>query len=270
MRRTTLAVMTVGLAQACQRAPERPPAVAQAQAELTPDTAQARLWTEAATAGTGPAAAGLRVDSGAVRRRTAVRIPDRPIAQREQAFPQEVPAAVALLAVPELAEPFSGTATVGAIRGEVLTLDLGQGRVLQLQAKVGGAPLRAAAGESARLFYRGSGDPFLRNDVLDLQLPNDRLVYALVGAAAPVRLEIPSAGIQAAQIDRPDSNMMAVAVTLRSERRTLRPGEQAEFPGAGLTVRLLASVAVQGEAAHAVEGDPYRIELLAWRTRGER
>ncbi len=269
MLRTTLVVVTVGLTAACQRAPSRPSAVAQAQADLTLDTAQARLWAQAATAGTGPAAPGLQVEGGAVRQRVAVRIPERPTQQGEPVFPPEVQAGLAMLAAPALAEPFSGPATVGSVRGEVLTLDLGQGRVLRLHAKVGGGPVRAAAGDSARLFYRTSGDPFFRNEAIDLQLPGDRLVYALVGAEAPVRLEIPSAGVRAAQVEQPDSNTMAVAVTVGSERRTLRPGEQAEFPKARLTVKLLASVAVQGEAVHAVEGDPYRIELLAWRTRGQ-
>jgi len=241
--------------------------VAKAQAELTPDTAQARLWAQAATAGTGPAAPGLHLEAGAVRQRVAVRISERSTQQGEPVFPPDVQAGLAMLAAPALAEPFSGTARVGSVRGEVFTLDLGEGRVLRLHAKVGGGPVRAAAGDSARLFYRTSGDPFFRNEAIDLQLPGDRLVYALVGAAAPVRLEIPGAGVRAAQVERPDSNTMAVALTVGREGRTMRPGEEVEFPRAQLTVRLLASVAVQGEAAHAVEGDPYRIELLAWRTR---
>ena len=62
-------------------------------------------------------------------------------------------------------------------------------------------------------------------------------------------------------------NAAAVRLTLRGQTHVLAPGEQADFAAADVTVKVLSSIAVEGESANAVEGDPYRLELLGWRTR---
>ena len=60
--------------------------------------------------------------------------------------------------------------------------------------------------------------------------------------------------------------MRRVTLSLDGESRVLVPGEQANFGAAKMTVKLLSSLAVEGESANAIEGDPYRVELFGWRT----
>ncbi len=269
MRITAVATTTVGLVLACGGVPEQPADVATAQAGLTGDTAQAQLWERAAQTDAAVGAATLHTDSGVVSTRAPLRVPDRPVQATERPFPEEVDGALVMLAVPEIEGAFTGAATVRAVSGEFLTLDLGQDRLLRIQAKVAGGPLRVQSGESARVYLRSSGDPFARDDILSLRFEGDEVLYALVGGNQPVRFRVAAPALGVAQTGEPDGNTMPVVVTVGSERQTLRLGEQADFARARLTVRLLASTAIQGEAAYAVEGDPYRVQLLAWRTRGQ-
>lgn len=267
MRTQTIVSLVALLLVACERAPRSAADAAAAQAELATDTAQAQLWREAQ--GQAQGLERLAVDSAAVRRLTPVEVPDRAQQSRPQPFPAEVDAGFMIHSLPPLEAPFSGPVRVASVDGEQLVLDLGEQRQLRLQAKLGGGPPRVRAGESGQLDIRVSGDPFARNDIVVLRLPGDEMVYALVGANAPVRLRMPARGLTAVQTGQPERNMMPVAVTVGEETRTLRAGEQADFRAARLTVKVLASVAVQGEAANALPGEPYRIELLGWRTRAQ-
>jgi hypothetical protein len=192
-----------------------------------------------------------------------------PTTQVTQApFPESVTGAVVLQELPELDAAFSGSATVQSAGGEFLALDLGGGQLIRLHAKVRGGPLTAQVGEQAQLYLR-RGDPFARNDILALRLPADELVHALVGNNGPVRFTIPTRELTVAQTGSVEGNTMPVTVSMGSEAHTLRPGEQADFR-TGLTVQVVASVAVQGEAANALPGRPYRVEILGWRTAADR
>jgi hypothetical protein len=257
----------VALGLAC--APETPrdaQALAEAQATLAVDSSQARLWTEAARSGAAAGLADARADSSVVQRRPEG-VPDRPPRAAERPFPDRVEAALAIRSAPELEQPFSGRASVRSSRGEFLILDLGGDRTLRLQVKVGGRPLRASEGESVDVFYR-QGDVLEGGNVLALRLARDDLVFAIQSDTMPVSLTLPGPRIRirARQVGTPEGNTMDVALTVGAETRTLRPGQQAGFARAGLTMKLLASIAVQGEAAPALEGPPYGIELLGWRT----
>ncbi len=238
---------------------------AEAQAKLSTDPAQARLWREASGTAAVSGIETALIDGAAVQRRKALRILDRPAKSARVAFPTTLDTGIVVLAAPELREGFSGTARVQSAEGEFLDLDLGNERILRLQAKVGGTALRARAGDLAQILFR-RGDPFRRNDVISVRLPEDELVYALVGSNRPVRLSIPTHELIARQTGKPRRNSMAVAVTLGGETKTLQAGDQTDFRASGLTVKILASVAVQGESANVLPGRPYRLELLGWRT----
>ena len=242
-------------------------AVAEAQAELTPDPAQAALWRQAA--GT-PAIEGLEeaiVDTNAVRRRRPVQIYEQQAETRPAPFSEEVEAAVAPLDVPELEEPFSGTATIRSMDGQILELDLGGGRVLSVQVKVPGAPLAFATGDAAQVYLR-SGTPFERHDIIAIRSDDEVLVYALVGGGEAVRFTVPNFDLRVAQDGEVTRNTMAVRFGRgRRGTRTLAQGEQTAFDSAALTVKVLASLAIEGPSANAVAGRPYRVEVLAWRSR---
>jgi hypothetical protein len=195
-----------------------------------------------------------------------LQIAARPAEQARVPFSPEVQSALAVLAMPEIEQTFSGAARVASVDGEFVTLDLGRDRLLRLQARVGDEPLRARPGETAQLFLR-QGDVYERNDVVAVKLEQDDLIYTLVGGDSPVRVDVPSHGLTAVQVGEPEQNSMNANITVGNETHELAPAEQAIFRSAGLTIKVLASVAVQGEAVHALEGEPYRLELLGWRTR---
>ncbi|MDQ3698768.1 MAG: hypothetical protein M3373_12225 [Gemmatimonadota bacterium] len=258
------------LVLACrQGAPERGDAAAESQADLVADSAQARLWREAAARSPLDMEA-LRLDSAVVRPAARQPVPERAAPEQPaRPFHQSVDAALVLVEAPAVDPPYSGPARV-TVAGEYVSLDIGDGRTIRLHIKVAGNPLRAQTGEQGQLFFAHHGDPFVATDRLALRLPQDDLLYALVGDTSLVRLALPPFRLTAQQIEPIENNTTPVRVTVGGETRTMRHGETAAFRTGNLTVRVLASVAVRGEAAHALPGEPFRLHLLGWRTRPER
>lgn len=259
-----IAIAAVGCGQATAP-PDDTTDAAHAQAGLSTDPEQARLWQEVAERGGAADLEAAVVESGAVQTRTPVTVEGKPIEAQTAEFPEAMASGLAVLALPEMAEDeLLVTAQVAASDGEFLTLDLGDHGTLQVQAKIGGRALRAAAGETAQVRVR-RGTPFERNDFLAIRLERDQVLHALVGGTEPVRISAPELLLEAVQFGEPEGNAMAVSVQVsRANPRILRMGEETEV--AGLTVKVLASVAVQGEAAYALPGEPYRLEILAWRS----
>lgn len=261
-------VLVPGVLLGCQpSAPSETAGAAEAQAQLATDSTQARLWSERAGGAAGIDLERLAVDSLVVRSPTPALAPG--ISEQvipTQAFPESVVDAVVVHSAPEDVVPFDGRATVTEVTGDFVTLDVGAGELLRIQARVGGRSLRLSPGEAAELSFR-QGDPTARDDVLSLRTEGEDFVYALVGSLEPVRITIENRGLVAAQVGSPDGNTMSVDVTLGRETQRLTPGAEAAF-GGGLTVKVLASVAVQGQAANVLPGRPYRLELVAWRSGG--
>jgi len=270
MRMHCLLILTgLMLLGGCAPAPEAPKdarEAARTQAELSTDAEQARLWQEAAESGATAGMEQLRVEGSPVKMRQPAVVPDQTIEIQRKAYPETIENALTVVSDAELDGPFSGPARVVSTRGEFLTLDLGEERVLSLQTKVRGGPLRVKEGETGELLYR-AGDPFARNDVIALKLENDDLLYALVGGEGPVSLKVEAFDLTATQVGEPEGNTMAVKVSAGGESHTLSAGERATLRKPGLTVEVRASVAVQGESAYALPGRPYRIELLGWRSK---
>lgn len=269
MLKMVLIALIAILVTACParvKPPQDAGGVGQEQAALAVDPGQVKLWQEAAGNGARPGIEALLVEHEVVRKRKLIVVAEQPMTSERVAFPEAVSSGMRVLAVPKVPEAYAGAARVRTMEQEFIDLDLGDGRILSLQAKVDGNPLRVRVGETAQLLLR-RGDPYQRNDILAVKLEQDDLIHALVSDPEPVSLSIPSHGLAAEQTGVPERNTMSVKVTVGGETHTLRPGEQAGFSAAGLTVKVLASVAVQGPAAFALEGDPYRVELLGWRTR---
>jgi hypothetical protein len=107
-------------------------------------------------------------------------------------------------------------------------------------------------------------------DRLALRLAEDDLLYALVGGSGLVAVAFPPFRLTARQTEPIEANTSPVRLTVGTETQTVRHGETATFATGNLTVRVLASIAVQGEAANALPGEPFRLQLLGWRTRPQR
>jgi hypothetical protein len=266
MHRGLITILAVSFVVACapSEAPETGADAARAQADLATDSTQARLWGEAAATGSAEQLQDLHIEGQAVRKGDAKPISDRRVETKRVNIPESVDAAMILLEVPDLDEPFSGKARVTSANGQFVVLDLGNDRSLAVQVKVRKGPLSVRSGEEVDLYLQ-RGEVFHRSDILTLKAREDELIYALVGGEEPVRFQTPDGRIRAMQTGRPEGNSTAVTVASGGETQQLRAGEQADFKTSHLTVKVLSSVAVQGSAAHALE-EPYRLALMAWRT----
>jgi hypothetical protein len=253
-------------------APPKPPEnaadAARAQATVTADPQQQELWEAAARTGPPPGIENLQTVDPVVTTRAPPIVKDQPTQVTPQPIAESVPTAFVALDVPPELPAFSGAARVLAVREALQTieLDVGQGEPLRLQVKVRNGALRIASGDTVQLAVR-QGDPFRRDDLFAIQAKNDDFAYSLVGGQAPVKLEVPPLRLTASQTGEAKDGAMAVTVTLDRETRVLAPGEEAAFKTGGLTVKVLASVAAQGEAANVLP-EPYRLEIMAWRTGG--
>lgn len=269
MRNVIPSIAALGLLSACTLPglpPSDPERIADEQAALAASPEQAELWRRGAASGAFNGIEKLTTDRPAVASRRIVAVSSKAAPRTQQAFPQSLRTAVVVNMPIQFEEPLRGTARVRSVEGEFVELEIGDQQVLQLQAKFDGTPLRARAGQSAQVFLR-TGDIYERNDILAVRVPEDEMIYALVGASNPVRLSLEERGFLAEQTGKPEGNTMQVRVSFRGETRVLSQGQQADFGEAGMTLKVLASVAVQGPAANALEGEPYRIELVAWRSR---
>lgn len=267
MRNTSLMIFALTLA-ACAKTepPSTPEDAIRAQAELATDAKQKELWAAAAKGEAPSGLENLHAGAESVSTRERVVIPDAPLDARIQPLGEGIAAAARVVeAPPDLAE-FTGSARVAAVRAEtnLIEIDVGKGAPLRLQAKARNGALRIAAGEPVQVALR-EGDPARRNDLVAIRAKDDDFAYTLVGGMEPVKLDIPLFRLTAAQAGAARGNSMDVTVSLGGERRTLAPGDEAAFKTGGLTVKVLASVAAQGEDANRLP-EPYRLELLVWRT----
>lgn len=265
----------IGLASAtlllvgCSRAtpPKDSKQAAERLSELAKTPAQAQLWKEAAEKGTAAGIGRLPVPERPVATRKRVTPPSRTAVPQRVSLPPGVEGAVRIVAAPELeAGSFSGLADVVHIEGERIDLDLGQKRLLTFYARARGGPIQTKVGEKAQVDYRVRDDPFDRLQILAVKSPGgDGIVSVLEGATKPVTVQVPLFRLVASQVGNPDKGSMSVDVRVGETRKTLMPGQIAEFPG--LTVGLLASSAYVGSETYRVEGNPYSIDLVAWPSR---
>jgi hypothetical protein len=238
--------------------------MSQAMSQTATTDEQKRLWREAAAKATELKAAAVL--QRPVEKRQRVAVPEVRVPPKPASLPRDMASGARVLAAPELTEGrFAGKATVLRAEGERLELDLGDNRVLAILAKIGGAPARVRQGATVELDYRVRDDPFDRQSRLALRLPEGGgLVSVLEGGTRPVTLQVPMFQLTATQVGKPELNTMNVEVRVGGERQVLKVGEIGEFKKAGLSVGLLGSIAYEGDAAAATEGNPYAINLTAW------
>jgi hypothetical protein len=269
MRSVIFVLVGVVALGACRRdQPPRSKDAAERMATATADQKQAELWKQAAA----------RPD----RELLQIRPAERPVESRRRAapatqtqrppgttptLPQQQPNAVRILATPSIPEArYSGPATIKAIEGNRMELDLGAGRTLSLLARVRSGSLTAKPGETVQVEWRArEEDPRDRSEILALRTSTgDGIVTVLEGGTKPVSVRVNLYRMTATQTGTPERGSMPVQVTVGDERQVLQQGQIAEFKSANLAVGVVASVAVTGEDVNREEGNPYAIRLLAW------
>lgn len=248
------------------RPPKDAKQATQKAAQLATTEQQKRLWQEAADKGI--TLESVPVVQQPVETRKPVVVQERKVEAKPTKLPAGMLSGMRILAAPFLPEGrFSGSATVLRAEDERLELDLGQKRLLVLNARLRGGAVRAKAGEQVTLDYQVNDDPYDRRQLLALKTQQgDGLVSVLHGDKKPVELQIPMFQLTVKQVGRPKQQRMNVEVTVGEERQVLTAGQIVEFKQAGLIVGLIASIAYEGEQAPVAEGNPYAINLVAWRS----
>lgn len=258
--------MLAGFTQTARKPRKAGKKAMQTLSQLSPNSAQARLWENAAQTA---ATAGLEqvpVVARPVQTRKRMVVSSQPIERQPVGLPAGQQTGIRVAAAPELREKsFSGKVRVQKVEGERLELDLGQQRLFSIFVRVGGRPMRLKAGERVDLLYRVSDDPFARRLTVAIRAEGgDGIISILEGGAEPVTVRIPLFKLEASQVGQPQGGRMRVEVRVGEHRRVLEQGQIVEFPESGLTVGLTASLANVGADAYRAEGNPYAIRLVAW------
>ena len=273
MRIASIACLLITLASisGCARDDSEKPVdakgVAEAQGRLAATPEQAKLWDAAARSGAAQGVQKAPMVENPVVPRPRVSVQDRK-AQIATARLAADATDVHILSAPELpGGAFEGSAKVLQAEGDRLELDLGNQRILSLQARVGGRALRAKADEFGRVDLRLGGNPRSPREIVAVRLPgNDGMLSVLETGREPVVVKVPLFELIAQQVGKPEAHTMAVEVRVGSESRVLAQGQRAEFPARRLVVLLISSTAYTGPAAEGVEGMPFGMQLIGWST----
>jgi len=236
-------------------------------AKLATSDSQKELWKQAAE--TGAQQPSPPVVNSPVSDRTRVRVPNQAIKGAQPSLPEGLISGVVLIDVPELkGGRLSGKYPVARVSGERLELRVDEKRFLIFNARARGGPLRVKENEQADLDLRLNDDIYNRTLILGIKTASgDGLVSILDGGVKPVTVSLPLFGLVARQVGSPENHTMNVEVTVAGETKVLRIGQIEEFRRAGLSVGLIGSEAYEGESAAALEGNPYVINLTAWKTK---
>lgn len=262
-----LPVALLVLGSGCQaRPPADPQRVARSQAALTGDTVQARLWRTAAERPASQSQPVRPVDT-VVTSRVRVQTPSRQVSGQAVTFPAEMRGGLRVDAMPDLpGGSYVGAARVVQASGERVELDLAGGLRLGLLARARGGPLRLAANEEVQLEIRIRAEPADRQRIVALRSRDgDGIVSILETGTKPVSVSIRLFGLVARQVGNAERGTMPVEVQAGGERRTLTQGQVIDLASAGLTVGLIGSTALTGGDRFQAEGNPYAIDLIAWR-----
>jgi hypothetical protein len=261
-----LAAVLAGCAGQDTRRPAAKDAADQ-MSRLSADPKQAELWRQAAARSSGNLEQ-VPVAARPVQLRDRATGASQPTQPKAVTLPPGMPNALRIVNVPELPRgAFAGSARITRVEGERVELDLGENRVLSLLVRSQSSPLRAKAGDSAQLELRLRTDPHDRAEVVALRGPaRDGIVSVLESGPKPVTVRVALFSLTATQVGNPARGSMDVQVTAGDERQVLSQGRVAEFKRAGLSVGVVASLAVTGEDVNREEGQPYSLRLLAWPT----
>lgn len=266
MRRITTA-LALALLCACTRqpaAPKEPAGAAEKASELATTPEQQRLWKEAAARKHQGLETVSRPDDPVVDRKHA-EASQQKVAQKVPQIPASVRGAVIVMTPGGDFAPYAGTARIRSIQGERIELDLAapQARTIALVARAAGRSLRMRAGEQAQVEYRSQSDPHDRQEILAIRAAGgDGVVSVTDSDTQPVNVSVRLFGLVARQVGEAQNSRMNVEVRVGNAVRVLRPGDIADV--GGLTVGIKASNAYGPSEMHAVESNPFALDLIAW------
>jgi len=258
-----LGIAGCGLLGACRQTPAQQSAeMARRVAALATTPEQARLWRDAADHGLTPGLQRLPVVAQPVQQPPAGA---RAVSQQVPAQPVVIPVGV-VSAVRVLAAPpadFDGSAAVVDVAGDRLELNLGRQQTLRVLARAGGKPIPTRKGERVRVEYQVPSDPRTGRAVVAIRTQAGNGIVSLVqGGDGPVTASVPLFGLSAKQVGK--LPLMSVDVGVDSSHQTMTAGETSQV--GGLTVTLLSSSAHTRDEAGRIEGSPYSINLIGWRS----
>ena len=92
------------------------------------------------------------------------------------------------------------------------------------------------------------------------------VAQAIESGNAPVTLNLPLFRLVARQSEPPSRRVLMRVIDSngRESSATMEPGQTAQV--GGLSITLLGSIAVEGPRAGRLEGSPYSISVLVWRS----
>ena len=265
MRRIITAFALITLC-ACSRQPSAPKdtaGVAEEASKLATTPEQKRLWKEAAARNQGLESVPRPDDAVADRRSVAPS--NQKIAPKAQQIPASVRGGVIVMSPRTDDAPFAGSARIRNVQGERIELDLGgpQARTIAVVARAAGRALRLRAGEVAQVEYRTQSDPHDRQEILAMRTASgDGVVSVTDSDTQPVNVSVRLYNLVARQVGDVADSRMNVEVRVGNAVRVLRPGEIADV--GGLTVGIKASNAYSASEMHAVESNPFALDLIAW------
>lgn len=272
MRIAITVLLTLSLA-ACEQADKGQMDVSKAKPEeivntlsaISTDSKQKELWKNV-----NPALASnikaLSASGGVVKMHKPVEVPD--IEVQRPVYPplsESLVTGVNLLEVPDLTEPFEGKAKIITVKQDTLQFDLGENRSLFIQAKMGGRSLLMEKDTEVNLHLQ-LGDPFMRNDILEISNGKTALSWALIGGEEPVTIKFKNLNLVASQIGNPREGSMMVEVRAGDESKVLSDfAKPVQFPKTGISVHVLGSIGATGDKAGVLPQN-YRLEITAWST----
>jgi hypothetical protein len=231
-------------------------------AALATTPEQARSWRDAADHALAPGLQRLPVVAQPIQQPLAGA---HAVSQQVPVQPVVIPAGV-VSAVRVLAAPtgdFDGFAAVNQVAGDRLELDLGRQQTLNVLARAGHKSILTRKGDRVRVVYQTGSDPRTPHAVIAIRTESGSGIVSLIqGEHKPVTASVPLFRLTAKQVGQPPS--MGVDVGVNAYHRTMTAGETAQV--GDLTVTVLGSSGHTGAAAARIEGSPYSINLIAWRS----
>lgn len=170
-------------------------------------------------------------------------------------IPKDVISQIRILTHPADSTNYKGSATVGAVVGETITLNLGTGGTLTILARAGGKSLPVAMKDVVDVFYQERVDPDVPDDVIAIRTKSGAAIANVIRVgSAPLKLAVPLFDVSLVQQDKPGIAEPPVLITAPSfkDAATFSTGE-------------MKSV---GDAMALVVGStssPFMVNVLVWR-----
>lgn len=262
-----IAAIAIVVSLGCRQTPERQAGdTAEKASQVAVSPEQQRLWKQAAEKGNTP---GL----------DRVPIAQRPVDDRQRppspsASPaQRPPTTIAPRAETEiriLVHPnadFTGAATVSGVPGDQIQLTLANGGTLTVLARVAGAQLRVASGETVQVAYQFPPMPHGPQDagsVIAIRTAAGLgIAHVIRGGTNPVTMAVPLFGVTASQNPK-EPQLLEVRAGPSAAAPPMRMGATRQV-GDVIVQIVEVNAPEQGVKPGQLDGPPYALNVMVWK-----